>query len=60
MKGELRTKLTRSSAHNLSRIERRKEERLANILNSIASCTGTLLQRLIIAIIIAALTALFL
>lgn len=61
MKNELRTKkLTRSEGHSLSRIDRRKEKRLECILRIIVDFTGTLLQRLLVAIIIAVLTALLL
>lgn len=52
--------LTRSSRHKLSRVERHKEERFENFIKAIAAFTGTLLQRLLVAIIIAMLTALLL
>lgn len=61
MKNELRTKkMTRSEGYNLSRIVRRKEERLERVLRAIVDFTSTLLQRLLVAIIIAVLTALLL
>lgn len=61
MKNELRIKkMTRSEGYNLSRIVRRKEERLERVLRAIVDFTSTLLQRLLVAIIIAVLTALLL